>query len=81
MDDAICIRCFLNHFEAVSIGIQAGIYDEPMLKKTWHSAVATSWERARPLVDRLRERFSPTVLQEYEWLHKRWKSSPLSKRY
>ncbi|SKB37610.1 protein of unknown function [Luteibacter sp. 22Crub2.1] len=79
-EEAVCIRYFLNHFEAVSIGIQAGIYDEEMLKKTWYSAVVTSWERAKPLVNKLRERFSPTVLQEYEWLHGRWKKSPLSER-
>ncbi|MDQ7997453.1 MAG: DUF4760 domain-containing protein [Luteibacter sp.] len=79
-EEAVCIRYFLNHFEAVSIGIQAGIYDEAMLKKTWYSVVVTSWERARPLVNKLRERFSPTALQEYEWLHGRWKKSPLSER-
>lgn len=79
-DEAVSVRYFLNHFENVSVGIQAGIYDEPMLKKTWYNIVVKSWEHARPLVNKLREKGAATVLQEYEWLHDRWKKAPLSKR-
>lgn len=79
--DAVCIRYVLNHFEVVSIGIQAGIYDERMLKWSWQNLLVATYDRTEPLIKAVRERkASPTALQEFQWLAMRWKASPLKKK-
>jgi hypothetical protein len=80
-EDATCVRYVLNHFETVSIGIQAGIYDEDMLKKCWCSMLVSTFERTRPLISALREANArQTVMQEFEWLALRWQADPLKVR-
>jgi hypothetical protein len=73
------IKYVLNHFEAISIGVQAGIYDEQMLKMSWYGIVTTTFEQSLPLIKAIRERDKKdTVLQEFEWLAKRWLAAPLA---
>ena len=80
-DEAKQIRYLLNHFESLSVGIQAGIYDESMLKMAWHGVVLEVHEKALPFIKANRERDKrDTIWQEFEWLAKRWKAAPLKLR-
>lgn len=80
-EEAKSVRYLLNHFETVSIGLQAGIYDEAMLKKCWYGILISTFERTRPLISALRTSSNrPTVMQEFEWLAERWKAKPLKPR-
>lgn len=80
-DVCTAIRYVLNHFEHVSIGIKADIYDEQMLKDGWYNLVIGVYKKTRPLVEAIREKKqSNTLLQEFEWLAKRWEASPLKVR-
>ena len=77
-DEAMQVRFLLNHWELLSIGIQSGIYDERMVKKSWYSAVTDTYVRARPFILRSREvDKKSTLFQEFEWLAERWLASPL----
>lgn len=79
--DAAAARYVLNHFEVVSIGVQAGIYDEDMLKRSWCNLLTTTYDRTEQLIKAVREKKkSPTALQEFQWLALRWKAAPLRKR-
>lgn len=79
-EEAKKVRYVLNHFESVSVGIQAGIYDEDMLKKCWFTIVIRTYDQAHPMVIAMREKNKPTILQEFEWLAARWKAKPLKSR-
>jgi len=79
-EEARAVRYLLNHFEIVSIGIQAGIYDEAMIKSCWHATVVRTWDKSRPLIAAARELNRNTMLQEFEWLARRWKRRPLKLR-
>lgn len=80
-DHAEDVRYVLNHFETVSVGIDAGIYDEPMLKRSWCMIVLQTYERTQPLIAAIRRRQQrETILQEFEALAVRWKKSPLKPR-
>lgn len=71
----------LNHFETVSVGIQAGIYDEAMIKQCWCSLLISTFDQSRPLIEAMRAKSQrPTALQEFEWLAVRWKAAPLKPR-
>jgi len=76
--EAQAIRYVLNHWEYVSVGIQAGIYDEEMIKDASCGTVTKLFERAQPFIIALREENArPTIYQEFEWLAKSWESTPL----
>jgi len=78
---ADAIRYVMNHFEAVSVGIDAGIYDEVMLKKSWCSIVLQTFERTQPLIAAMRRKQQKdTILQEFEAMAARWKRKPLKRR-
>jgi hypothetical protein len=79
--EARAVRYVLNHYEVVSIGIRAGIYDEEMIKNCWYTEVVQTYDKTVPLIAAARGR-SPTstVLQEFEWLAKRWRRRPLKLR-
>lgn len=78
--EALCVRYVINHFETVSVGIQAGIYDETMVKKSWYSTVVQTYERTLPLINATRGNTKPTIWQEFEWLATRWRTKPLKAR-
>lgn len=68
----------LNFYERVAVGIQQGIYNEDMIKKTSYTTVIDTWNHAEPLIKAIREKInSETTYQEFEWLANRWKRSPL----
>lgn len=76
-----CIRYVLNHYERIAVGIQAGIYDEKMLKKTSYSTVIRLHNQAKPFIDGVRESEGIQMYyQEFEWLVHRWSAIPLKKR-
>lgn len=76
--EATQVRFLLNHWELLSIGIQAGIYDEQMVKKSWYSVVTDTYTRASPFIVRSRQvDKKATLFQEFEWLAKRWLASPI----
>ncbi|OPA61754.1 DUF4760 domain-containing protein [Pseudomonas aeruginosa] len=71
--EAKSIRYVLNHWEYVSVGVQAGIYDERMLWNASYSTVTGLHRHARPFIDALREASGRhTVYQEIQWLAERW---------
>lgn len=75
------VRYVLNHFETVSVGIDAGIYDESMLKRCWCGIVLQTYERTQPLIAALRcKQQRETILREFEALATRWKKYPLRLR-
>lgn len=72
-EEAKSIRYVLNHWEYVSVGIQAGIYDESMLWNASHGTVTSLHRHARPFIDALRESSGrQTIYQEIQWLAERW---------
>lgn len=74
------IQYILNFYERVAVSIKSGIYDENMIKKTSYTTVIETFETAEPLIKAIREKIrSDLTYQEYEWLYKRWKRSPLKK--
>lgn len=80
-EEAQSIRYVLNHWEYVSVGIQAGIYDEQMIKEASCGTVTKLFERALPFIAALREENArPTIYQEFEWLAKSWDASPLKSK-
>ncbi|WP_172824571.1 DUF4760 domain-containing protein [Vreelandella subglaciescola] len=75
------IRYILNHYERLSVGLQAGIYHEGMLKKSQFTIITRTYEWAKPFMEGVREKTnSPTAFQEFEWLAKRWSKRRLSAR-
>lgn len=75
------IRYLLNHFERLSVGVQEGIYNEKMLRKSQYTIFTKTYDWAKPFIEGVREQTnSPTAFQEFEWLAKRWKGRPLKKR-
>lgn len=79
-EEAYAVKYVLNHFELLSVGIQAGIYDEDMIKNSWCMIVCDTYERTQPLIKAVREKQKTTVLQEFEWLATRWDKNPLKCR-
>jgi len=78
-DDAKLVRYALNHWEYVSVGIQAGIYDEDMLRKASYNTVVTLHKNVSPFIDGLREISGrETLYQEFRWLAKRWEEKRLT---
>ena len=80
-DEAKTIRYLLNHFEVISVGLRAGIFDEQMLKDSWYTMVIDTFDQAHPLIEALRKKSGKdTILQEFECLTKRWKDNPLKRK-
>lgn len=72
-DKAKNIRHVLNHWEHISVGIQAKIYDEDMLHRAAYNTLISLHQRARPFIEKIRDDSQrPTVYQEVEWLAARW---------
>ncbi|GGC94663.1 DUF4760 domain-containing protein [Vreelandella lutescens] len=77
--DAQDLRYLLNHFERLSVGIQDKIYNEKMIKKSQYSTIVRTYERSSKFIEGVREN-ADTAYQEFEWLIKRWRKSPLKKK-
>lgn len=72
-DEAKNIRHVLNHWEHISVGIQAKIYDEGMLHRAAFNTLISLHQHARPFIEKIRaDTQRPTVYQEVEWLAGRW---------
>ncbi|WP_024951913.1 DUF4760 domain-containing protein [Cobetia crustatorum] len=75
------IRYILNHYERLSVGLQAGIYHEDMLKKSQFTIITRTYEWAKPFMEGVRDKTnSPTAFQEFEWLANRWSKKKLNAR-
>lgn len=80
-EECQAIRYVLNHYEYVSVGVQAGIYDEDMLRRASCGTVVRLYTQTRDFIDATRKNFDrPTIHQELQWLAKRWERKPLKKR-
>lgn len=80
-DQSQLIRYALNHWEYVSVGVQAGIYDEDMLLKASFNTVVTLHKNVSPFIDGLREIHGrDTLYQEFRWLATRWEEKGLAKK-
>lgn len=81
LDELRAIKYVLNHFETVSIGIQAGIYDETMIKNCWCSILLSVHEQTVPLIKGVRtKQKTDSLYQEFDWLVTRWKKAPLRQK-
>jgi hypothetical protein len=79
--EAEAIRYVLNHYEYVGVGVQAGIYDESMLKNGSYNTVIKLYQRAKPYIESVREVSGrPTLYQEFQWLAKRWEDNPIEQK-
>ncbi|MEN4214151.1 DUF4760 domain-containing protein [Serratia marcescens] len=77
-DEKRKFQYILNFYERVAVSIQQGIYNEDMIKKTSYTTVINTWDHTEELIKAIRKSInSDTTYQEFEWLVKRWKKSPL----
>lgn len=75
------IRYILNHYERLSVGLQAGIYHEGMLRKSQFTIITKTYIWAKPFIEGVRDKTSsPTAFQEFEWLAERWSKKKLKQR-
>ena len=75
------IRYVLNHYEAISVGMQSGIYDEEMLRNTSYNTIVNLHKRAAPFIDAIREESGRvTLYQEFRWMAERWEKKPLKQK-
>lgn len=80
-EEAKALRYVLNHYEYVSVGIQSGIYDEMMLKSSSYNTIINLYKYAKPFIEGIREESGrATIYQEFQWLAKRWESTPIKKK-
>jgi len=62
-----------NRYELVAIGIQEGIVDERLYKKTWRTTLVRDWIRLRSgIISRRNQANHPAMFCEFETLAKRW---------
>lgn len=77
-DECKTIWYVLNHYEYVSVCVQAEIYDEEMLRRSWCGTVLNLYKHTRDFVDETRKSYQrPTAWQEFQWLAKRWQDKPM----
>ncbi|WP_439649881.1 DUF4760 domain-containing protein [Enterobacter soli] len=80
MEERRKFQYILNFYERVAVSIREGIYSEKMIKRTSFTTVIETYDIAEPLIKAIREHIkSETTYQEFEWLVRRWKASPLKK--
>jgi len=80
-NEAKCVRYVLNHWEYVSVGVQAGIYDESMLRSASFNTVVHLHKSVRPFIDNLRGITGRhTIYQEFQWLAERWEAKGLARK-
>jgi hypothetical protein len=68
----------LNMHEFSASGIRQGAFDEMTYKRVRYSTVRKDWISLCGFVMEIRkQRKSPTLFQEFQWLSNRWEAEPL----
>lgn len=75
------ILTVLNHREFVSVGINTGIIDEMLYKRSYYNMMLRDWKYLAKTIEDIRNsaKGSPTNFQDFELLVKRWQLNPLQK--
>lgn len=72
------ILLVLNTYEFIASGIRTHAFDEDVHKRLRCSSVIRDWEALDGFVADFRiDKRKATLFQDFEWLYKRWKKSPL----
>ncbi|MGZ8256401.1 MAG: DUF4760 domain-containing protein [Gallionella sp.] len=70
----------LNNHEFIALGIRRAAFEEKIYKELQYSNFVKVYEASAGIVAELRRsKNTQTLFQEFEWLIKRWKKSPLIK--
>lgn len=71
----------LNYREFVSVGINTGIIDEEIYKRSYYNIVLRDWKHLNKTIDAIRDssKGHKTNFQEFEKLARRWERKPLKK--
>ncbi|KQN63621.1 DUF4760 domain-containing protein [Erwinia sp. Leaf53] len=76
--DRIKIQYCLNFYERLAVSVKNGSYHEQMIKEVFYSSIVKNFEYSEPFIKALREKQGRnSYYQEFEWLAKKWKKSPL----
>ena len=80
-DERKAILDLLNYREFVAVGINIGIIDEEIYKRSYYNIILRDWKWMRQTVESIRnsEKGHPTNFQDFEKLVKRWQKRPLKK--
>ncbi|WP_308023007.1 DUF4760 domain-containing protein [Neisseria oralis] len=75
------ILALLNYREFVAVGINTGIIDEKVYKRSFCNIITRDWKMLCKTIEAIRnsEKGKPTNFQDFETLAKRWEREPLSK--
>ncbi|MDC9714853.1 MAG: DUF4760 domain-containing protein [Gammaproteobacteria bacterium] len=66
-DKAIAIRNLLNYYENIAVGVNSGIYDIEMIKKSQKTMILSIYKQSEPFIIRLREKNNnPKLYIEFE---------------
>jgi len=72
------ILLVLNGYEFVGSGVREGAFDENTYKRLRHAMVLRDWDNLSAFVLAFRRQKSlEGLFQEFEWLVRRWRKSPL----
>jgi hypothetical protein len=72
------IMLSLNTYEFVACGIRTGAFSEKVYKRLRCTLLIRDWESFEGFVTEFRKlRGGGAFFQDFEWLYKRWKKSPL----
>lgn len=68
----------LNNYEFIAVGVREKALDENVYKRAHYSNLMKDWNAVKPFVTELRTQTGrPTLFQEFEHLHDKWKKNPL----
>lgn len=71
--DALSVSYILNYFEAISVGISQGIYDESILSNNYRGTVVKIWSYAAEYVLKLRKvQANPAIYRNLQLMAERW---------
>lgn len=73
------IRHVLNSCEQLASGINEGIYDEALIKKSKCSTIIKIYERAEKFIEEV-QKSQCTAYQEFKELALAWKANPVKKK-
>lgn len=76
------ILTLLNYREFVAVGINTGIIDEEIYKRSYYNIVLRDWKLMQKTIETIRNssKGSPTNFQDFEMLVKRWEKKPLKQQ-
>lgn len=78
-EEYVAIRVTLNNYEFIATGIREGAFDEAIYKRMRYSVVMKDWEALEGVLVEIRNMTGiKTLFQEFEWMCRRWKKSPLT---